>query len=589
MVRQRLTYQKIVQDEVQKQSLAAKAARGYNSYLKRVSAESWIRTWIDYDIGKELIRLVKKYAKDKKKAKQIIFMIKELMENKDHKYDMYTKMLYDKKKIYANIDNYFESEKPSFVWNEHHKVAKDIVRSILHSAFSGYLTPKKIYQGMDLKEVLSRDDTAMGYLCLDSKKKDEPELLINVALKLKETLPVDPVVIAVYNRIQIGGGVNPETGDLTPETLKNKYRAVCGVDGATSLLEASYAKPFLTHVLSKVRQYAGAKSPECINSFMQKWFLSSMKWTSGDFSKFDQTVPSWLIKDCFELIGEFYNEEEDKRVLAWLEYQFTNAIFLYHDGSRKQKHKGVLSGSQFTQIVGSLANMIVIISGLAKLVHDEVEPNSSRWSDKCTKRLYYTLTGETLSSRHISKPKWWKIRMMVMGDDNIFFLESVLNLYALSAYIKHNYGMELHKDKTSQYGKGGAVYPEFLKREWEPSGANRNIFELIINMLTPERERSYDGYSPLHIIYGYMITYNLAFDGIFTEMELVKELGGSDGVYKLSQASPRDLPGSLRILVMHDGNYIRQKASDARALENTFLSFNISKTDKSIAQNPAVA
>lgn len=578
MIRNKLTYKLIIQDEVQKQSLAAKTTRGYKSYMARVSAESWIRTWIDLDMAKELIRVIKKHAKDKRKARQVIKMIKELMENKEHKYDMYTKMLYDKEKIYANIDNFFTPEKPPLDWNEHFIVAVEIVRSILHSAFTGYLTPKRIYKGMDLKEVLSKDKTAMGYLCLDSKKRDEPELLINVALKLKEIKPQDPIIIAVYNRIQIGGGVNPETGELTPETLKNKYRAVCGVDGAVSLLEATYAKPFLEHVFSKINQYAGAKDPATVNSHMQAWFLQTENWTSGDFEKFDQTVPSWLISQCFALIAEFYPDEEDKEMLKWLEYQFIHAKFLYHDGSERQKHKGILSGSQFTQIVGSLANMIVILSALAKVAHDEVNPDG-RWNERCTQALFFSLTGIPLSMRKVHRPQWWRIRMMVMGDDNIFFLNKKPDVEFLSSYIQRNYGMKLHVDKTSQFEKDGAYYPDFLKREWRHGGAYRNIYELIINMLTPERVRTYDGYSPIHILYGYYLTYNLAFDGLFSTINIIEELGGSDKILQLGLISPSDLPGSLRVLVMHDNSFINRMAKDAAAFERSEAEITIGKNE----------
>lgn len=565
----RSKYQQIIQDEVHKQKLTVRATMGRRAYLKRMSSEKWSRPWMDYTLADALLAALDS-CPDKEKAGRVRCLIQTLREKHTDELATYTKQQYDRDATYSNVDNFFTSQKEPFVWNDNFKVAFEIVRLLLRSCFTGNLKPLKISKGMNLTDILSTDDTAMGFLLLDSKKRDNPELLINTALRLQKEKPMDGNVYAVYTRHQLGGGVDLETGELLPETLKHKHRAVMGVCGAMSLVEATIAKPFTKHVLSKCPQYAGAKSPDEINDLLQHWLHIGSQWTSIDYSKFDQTIPSWLIEMAFELVKMFYPNTEDKELIDWLCYNFIHAKILYHDGSTKQKHKGISSGSQFTQIIGSLCNMLMVLTYLVKDTRQCVNPGGE-FDDACWRTLHFQLCGRFQRNR--SMMDWKRMRMMVMGDDNIFFMQKPVSKKDLAGYLNFNFGTDINDDKTEQQD-ATHYYPEFLKRVWYPDGAYRNIFELILNMILPERERTYKDYTPWEIIYGYMVTYPKAFVGLWMEQDIVTMMGGSQKLDRITGQRLRDLPGSLRVLLMTRPKYLANRIRIVRK----YVPAQVSKT-----------
>lgn len=93
---------------------------------------------------------------------------------------------------------------------------------------------------------------------------------------------------------------------------------------------------------------------------------------SVDWSAFDQTVPSWILHRIIDRLvhrlsipHEFrLHTEEDvykKEIIKILTSHFIHTQLILPDGSRfTAKHHGIPSGSQGTQLVGTIANMVVI-------------------------------------------------------------------------------------------------------------------------------------------------------------------------------------------------------------------------------------
>jgi hypothetical protein len=94
----------------------------------------------------------------------------------------------------------------------------------------------------------------------------------------------------------------------------------------------------------------------------------------GDWSKFDSSIPAWLIRDIFNEMYHWYdfshvidseqkiwpaNAEQSIRRYWKLVNYFINTPIRLPDGSRYRKNYGVPSGSMFTNIIDTFINAIV--------------------------------------------------------------------------------------------------------------------------------------------------------------------------------------------------------------------------------------
>jgi hypothetical protein len=78
-----------------------------------------------------------------------------------------------------------------------------------------------------------------------------------------------------------------------------------------------------------------------------------------DFSSFDSTVPAFLIRDAFKILRNLF-QLDDREEKYWdfiVDYFINTPIMMY--GTVRQKHRGVPSGSCFTNIIDTLCNMII--------------------------------------------------------------------------------------------------------------------------------------------------------------------------------------------------------------------------------------
>jgi len=96
-------------------------------------------------------------------------------------------------------------------------------------------------------------------------------------------------------------------------------------------------------------------------------------YVSLDFKSYDATVPTFVIHEAFLIMSENIcwthwggknltegQQQRWRRVWQAMEYYFINTPILMPDGVKWTKHRGVPSGSFFTQIGDSVCNSIII-------------------------------------------------------------------------------------------------------------------------------------------------------------------------------------------------------------------------------------
>lgn len=399
-------------------------------------------------------------------------------------------------------------------------------------------------------DIVTNKNGAAGAIATGSKFANR-ELCIETAMRIKQlisegvTFKEISVPAMDYHRAQISNLVD-ERGEFNPN-FKEKDRLVLGLDGGTVLVEGEIGYPIYCLLKSKFTAYAGGKEYDQQIKTMERWH-NHHHWISTDFSKFDMNVPDWAIYCVFDMLKDMYIPESYHRQMDWVAWNFVNTQMLCPDGEIRFKVKGIPSGSYFTQIIGTLVNLLMQLSGLACYVktHFVGEPGVKDLVEKV----------EAL----ISEKGVYMIS--AMGDDSIMFLstgntdtEGIAT--SMSQSIEKIFGVKANIDKRD---RGNSVQaPSYLKRTWYPEGCYTEPKELLINVVHMERDRSYDGYSPWHIIYGLKVTYSLAFPGVSEEF-LVQQMNKSGGLKAILEIPYGDLPGVLRGLGENGRQYLYDRA-----------------------------
>uniref|UniRef100_A0AB38ZK80 RNA-dependent RNA polymerase n=1 Tax=Crocidura shantungensis ribovirus 7 TaxID=3139542 RepID=A0AB38ZK80_9VIRU len=147
----------------------------------------------------------------------------------------------------------------------------------------------------------------------------------------------------------------------------------------------------------------------------------------GDWSKFDKTIPPWLIKTAFQILAEAfrYDRVVDSEGKEWpvaavqsrRRYQRLVRYFIrtpvrLPNGTRFRKEGGVPSGSMFTNLVDSIVNMIVC------------------------RYLLYEVTGFYPSGE------------IYLGDDSFCACEGTVNLDDIATLADEKFGMILNTNKS---------------------------------------------------------------------------------------------------------------------------------------------
>lgn len=441
-----------------------------------------------------------------------------------------TKCFKDSVRTFDSIRHYGEKSTRKMTYLRAYRVA----RSILNRTFNGVsLSPLKISQMEDIQHSGLEKSTSSGAIARGSKGKNW-ETIRSVALKMQTQIlsgkPFNQIWIPAmpFHRSQLHDLVL--NGKFNPNYVE-KDRLIWGVDASTVLLEACYARPLIEWTKDGWFNYAGGKQPQVLRSYIAHSTFRRNYWYSTDYSKFDQTIPDWLIHDCFNVVRSLYDPSE-WRMLNWIEYNFINTKLVIPGGLVVQVHKGIPSGSYFTQIIGSMANELMMLTYLA------------------SRELNYSDTqAEHLVEDKLSMDGNYRsdLRMFTMGDDNLFFYTDKLDLNDLASYVHHVFGVKINADKTVQ---GRFDPPKFLSRYWLSGGEDRDQLEMMLQLVLPERRRQYKNYTPYDILFSLWYTFRFAFKASYPELatwfaNYFRDSGHS--TQNLVSLPKSELPGSAKV------------------------------------------
>lgn len=436
-----------------------------------------------------------------------------------------------------SLQHYNVSEPDNFCWNENFRLASDLLSELLNIR---KLKPLVYKNAEELRRNLPNKDASCGAMA-EGTKADNVEAVFQSYLGLKEQIAngESPWIPALsFHRAQLSKYTH--NGKLTLDKMEYKDRLVWGLSADHVAIESQYAIPFINEVMSKCPFYAGGREPKDLRAMVKRLQGSAKYWYSLDFSKFDQTIPSWLIRHVFGLIRQCFGKECEAE-LKWIEHEFIHTKIIDYNGDVWEKDLGIPSGSNFTQAVGSICNALVITTYLV----------AREYGESIRVRESYVRGGLG------QFPK--RCRMITMGDDNLFVSTTRVDLSDLSEYVKRNFGMKIHPDK-SDHGDSRVCNPVFLKREWTRNGESRDLLDLLVNVIHPERIREYDGYSGYHLLFGLVVTYSAAFPRWSSEFLMRKMKESNGGLESLRHLQGRNMPGVLRQLGDKSGDFFYRQA-----------------------------
>lgn len=257
---------------------------------------------------------------------------------------------------------------------------------------------------------------------------------------------------------------------LTRTAKGGKSRLVWGYPMSMTLLEGSFARPLLQEFKGGVTPMAFATTNKTLGAKILSASNSNKFWYSLDASQFDASIQASIIKVAFNIIRTWFDLEQEYhdgktvgQVFNIIEDYFIYTPIVMPTGDKqvrgngilhKGKRHGVPSGSYFTQLVDSIANIIVL---------------------------------GTLSSRFGFMVNHHQC--FVLGDDLLFFTNTSIKLEVMAKFASITFGMKFNPTK-SVLGKCHEPVP-FLGRVWVRGLPTRSTDKAIDRMLWPESYRKY--------------------------------------------------------------------------------------------------
>lgn len=253
---------------------------------------------------------------------------------------------------------------------------------------------------------------------------DDPNVLNNIrktwyAIERNEDVTLPDV--ACYARAQICS------------REKNKVRATWGYPLTVFLTEAQTFYPLLHELKNRDKPKVaygveiGTGGMNFINDMVSHF--PKHNYLVGDWTRFDKTVPAWLIRDAFKMVLRHLDltqvrsvdgalwpvrpSKSRKRFNAIVKYFIDTPVQL-SNGERFIKHGGIPSGSCYTNLIDGIVNAIV------------------------TRYLIYSMTGAL------------PLDDLYLGDDIIAITDKPLNLDVFSDLAKKKFSMVFNPDKSYQ-------------------------------------------------------------------------------------------------------------------------------------------
>jgi hypothetical protein len=165
--------------------------------------------------------------------------------------------------------------------------------------------------------------------------------------------------------------------------------------------------------------------------------------TSGDYSSYDQTLPSILICASMFLFSELIDFESNPyfKNLFWRLNGYIMYGHCYHTSIGLQKRKrGIFSGTVITNLADGVCNLMLVSPFLSG-------------------------SGS--------------VDIRVGGDDIVIFSENKVNTELISEGVLSTYDMKLNFLESDKYNKGDPSM-QFLGSKWTVSGPERPLMRMVL-------------------------------------------------------------------------------------------------------------
>lgn len=526
------------------------------SYRSRYGKESKTYKLYDGTMGTELFAILKLMSKRYPKNKKIRRALKEAIKDKQ-----LTKAFYKPSLLFKTLEGFYSSDTRSRESDPYFQRAKERLMEMIIP--DRLLNPMEIKRGMDLRQNLTTMNTSAGFNHYGQQKKDVKRYMIESGLELKQKvasgksfwkIPVPPYLALTRSQL---GTLAEDLTYIRPVDengeIKYKGRLVWCLDAAMVLFESQYARPLINYLGYHWPNIAMGKSPEELRGLLCNMSEQMTNWYSTDYSKYDSTLPAWLIRACFDIIKMCFDEEHHREI-DFICTKFIHADILMPDMKIYHVDKGVKSGSYFTQVIGSMCNALILLTFL-----------EHKYDKHTRKTLGRLSVGEKTVDSVLRLPDG-RYAFSILGDDNAFAIRDNFDYSAFKGYVNKVFGVKINVDK-SEIGKCGQPI-SYLRRTWTRFGEWRDPADLMINIMHPERARKYENYSPWHIIFGYFITYRRAMEemGFSASMIVSKMKESPFGIEALDKVRREELPGALASIRHTDYGLYRALVDNAFAL-----------------------
>ena len=361
--------------------------------------------------------------------------------------------VYNVHKLYEQLDS-FDPSKSVFVDLKNSHVQRGV--ALAYSVFAKpkdrtFLQPLKIWD----ESIISNWKGSAGITAFGQTKREAFS---------RGLLSANRILAPIDSR-------KPEPCIALTRTGKNgKSRLIWGYPMSMTLIEGMFAKPLLSEFKGGSTPMAFAMTNKTLGLKILSSSQSKKYYYSLDASQFDSSIQRPIIRIAFSIIRTWFDPHQTldcgrtvAEVLDIVEEYFIHTPIVMPTGNRDVKGQGVLvtgkkhgvpSGSYYTQLIDSIANVIVI-GALASEFGFQVNKHD----------------------------------ILVLGDDMLFFTNTHLDVEKLAERAKALFGMNFNKEK-SQHGRASEPVP-FLGRDWVKGVPYRETVKAVKKMLYPESFRKY--------------------------------------------------------------------------------------------------
>lgn len=431
------------------------------------------------------------------------------------------------------VKEHFGAEQAAdFRWNKNFKRALGIMQDEVADVS---LTTKVFNSDQEFGELLRKPHANAGFKAIESGFKAKSENLDGILddyrgriKKAKQTGSFNiPLLIGFRTQSSDFWGLD---GKLKKDGEKSKIktRTIMMSSMVFQVLEEQWMNP-ADEVLHRLPWFTPGKSEDDIHKIIydaidNRYFTH---WFSADFSRYDSTIPSWMIETVYkDFIRPMFKEDNfDDQLFNIMVHDLIHKDIILDDGITHVDHG---NGSGFR--------------------------STTCTSTCCTRIAYLT---------YFNKLGWEEGKdfiMMACGDDSLIFSREPINSDDIASYFKHNFGFICDPKKCSSGSVFEGEYPKYLSRVWKRTGEWRDPLEIIGKLAFPERFRDHKITPPEVVIYAYCLAFPLGMREIINVGKFLKDNPclKADIHEIIRQGQQKVLPGSMQYFIQYEGYKLRE-------------------------------